>query len=117
MLALTFRSPFTLPRLRVSRQARRLALRPNVKCGGENYVAHEVKIRTVPVSIAYRPIKTVAFEFVDSALHAKHICLARRSPLPLEGRGQGEGSARSHVTAGKCPHLHPLPFTEKGEAK
>jgi len=25
---------------------------PNVKCVGENYIAHEVMIRTIPVSIA-----------------------------------------------------------------
>ena len=61
--------------------------------------------------------KTFVRKFVDSVLHAKHICLARLSPLPLQGRGQGEGSARSHLTDRKSPHLHPLRFTEKGRGE
>ena len=43
--------------------------------------------------------KTVTLEFVDSVLSANDICLARLSPLPWQGRGQGEGSARSHASA------------------
>ena len=39
---------------------------PNVKCVDENYVAHEVMIRTVLCPLLTRASKTVAFEFVDS---------------------------------------------------
>jgi hypothetical protein len=65
------------------------------------------------VSIAYCASKTVVFEFVDSILNVQQIYLA---PLS-QGRGQGEGSVCSRVIARKSPHLHPLPFPEKGRGE
>src|SRR4029077_8601157 len=37
------------------------------------------------------------------------------SPLPFQGRGQGEGSLRAYPMS-NTPHLNPLPFT-KGERR
>jgi hypothetical protein len=44
------------------------------------------------------PSKTVALDFVDYVLKAD-LSFDALSHRPFEGRGQGEGSARSHASA------------------